>query len=202
MDWVALLRGVNVSGHNRLPMADLRRELEKAGLGAVRTYLQSGNAVFAAGGDAALHAEAVRKAAADASGAQADAVVLSAGEMRAVAEGNPFLPGGSGSPESENVLYVTFLLHAGDPELPSRFAGLTLPAAAGEEAILAGRVVYLSLPHGYGRTKLNNAYFEKALGVPATTRNWRTVLALAALACEHQRPPHRMAAKTKGVVTG
>jgi uncharacterized protein (DUF1697 family) len=53
-----------------------------------------------------------------------------------------------------------------------------------EKAILAGRVVYLHMPHGHGRTKLNNAYFEKALGMPATTRNWRTVLALAAMASE------------------
>jgi uncharacterized protein (DUF1697 family) len=180
---VALLRGVNVSGHNRLPMADLRRELEKAGLGDVRTYLQSGNAVFtAAAGDAVLHAETVRQAAAAAAGAQADVVVLSAAEMQAVAGGNPFPADQSGSPASENALYVTFLLESGDPELPGRFERLTLPAAAGEQAILAGRVVYLHMPHGYGRAKLNNTYFEKALGVRATTRNWRTVLALAAMA--------------------
>jgi uncharacterized protein (DUF1697 family) len=182
---VALLRGVNVSGHNRLPMADLRRELEKAGLGDVRTYLQSGNAVFTAtGDDAAAHAESVRQAAAAAAGAHADVVLLSADEMRAVAGGNPFVADQPGSPASENALYVTFLLESGDPELPGRFGRLKLPAAAGEEAILAGRVVYLRMPHGYGRTKLNNTYFEKALGVRATTRNWRTVQALDAMASE------------------
>ena len=68
------------------------------------------------------------------------------------------------------------------------FHDLELPADEGEEAVFVGvpplatPVVYLRLPHGYGRTKLNNAYFERKLGTAATTRNWRTVLALAELA--------------------
>ena len=67
------------------------------------------------------------------------------------------------------------------------FRKLELPATEGEEAAFVGvpplaePVVYLKLPHGYGRTKLNNAFFERKLGVAATTRNWRTVLALAEL---------------------
>ena len=68
--------------------------------------------------------------------------------------------------------------------LKSGFDKLKLPAQAGEQAVAAGRVIYLYCPNGYGRTKLNNTFFEKALGVPATTRNWRTVLALQALCAE------------------
>lgn len=48
-------------------------------------------------------------------------------------------------------------------------------------AVLVGQAIYLHCPHGYGRTKLSNAWFEKALGVPTTTRNWRTVRALEAM---------------------
>ena len=64
------------------------------------------------------------------------------------------------------------------------FKNLALPVVDGEEAAFVGApplatpVVYLKLPHGYGRTKLNNAWFERKLGTAATTRNWRTVLAL------------------------
>ena len=67
-----------------------------------------------------------------------------------------------------------------EPAPEAAFAGLALPAQPGEQAMLAagGRVIYLHLPHGYGRTKLNNGYFERRLGAAATTRNWRTVLAL------------------------
>ena len=65
------------------------------------------------------------------------------------------------------------------------FGKLELPVDDGEEAAFVGApplatpVIYLKLPHGYGRTKLNNGWFERKLGTAATTRNWRTVLALA-----------------------
>jgi uncharacterized protein (DUF1697 family) len=78
---------------------------------------------------------------------------------------------------TEGHLHATFLFQQPDG---ATFAQLELPAAPGERALLVGRVVYLHLPHGYGRTKLSNAYFERKLG-PATTRNWRTVSALVEL---------------------
>jgi uncharacterized protein (DUF1697 family) len=84
----------------------------------------------------------------------------------------------------DKTLHVTFL---SSPVTATLFDALESPVQPGElatlatEGSLAGRVVYLRLPHGYGRTKLNNAYFERRLKTPATTRNWRTVLALAGL---------------------
>ena len=76
------------------------------------------------------------------------------------------------------MFHATFLFQ---PVLKRSFEALKLPLAPGESAVLAGQVVLLHCPHGYGRTKLNNGYFEKVLGVAATTRNWRTVLALQQL---------------------
>ncbi len=114
--------------------------------------------------------------------------MLTAAELAQVAAANPFLPAaGAGpaaraGPEAENAadeksLHATFLE---EPAPEAAFAGLALPAQPGEQATIAagGRVIYLHLPHGYGRTKLNNGYFERRLGAAATTRNWRTVLAL------------------------
>jgi uncharacterized protein (DUF1697 family) len=221
--FVALLRAVNVGGKAPLAMADLRRGLESLGLCDVRTYLQSGNAVFTAD-EAAVRA--VGAVAGDASGAAgasatcasvtgalAEAIavrlerdlgprfgvrVLGADEMRRVVAANPFA---AGPASDEAPMHATFLLPAATESdfgpvdeaayaavYRAAFDKLELPAAESEAAAFVGPpdldtpVVYLRLPHGYGRTKLNNAYFERVLGAAATTRNWRTVCALADLA--------------------
>jgi uncharacterized protein (DUF1697 family) len=176
--FVALLRGVNVSGHRPIAMAGLRRSLDALGLAGVRTYLQSGNVVFDADQREAqgLALAIQTKVAAD-FGHAVEVVVLSCVEMARIASSNPFVPAPS---VHEKWLHVTVLFEPG-PE--AGFASLTLPAAAGEQAVREGRAVYLYLPNGYGRTKLTNAYFERAFGVAATTRNWRTVQTLAGL-CE------------------
>jgi len=172
--FVALLRAVNVSGRNRIPMAELRRALGGVGLTGVETYLQSGNAVFDAAGDdpaeqaAAIHALIGREFDHD-----VRVLVLSAAELARVAAEMPFV---GAADFDDKWVHAAFLSAPADE---AGFAGLTLAAQPGERAQLAGRVVYLYLPHGYGRTKLNNAYFERALKTSATTRNWRTVLALA-----------------------
>jgi uncharacterized protein (DUF1697 family) len=203
--YVALLRAVNVGGRT-LPMADVRRSLEGLGLRHVRTYLQSGNVVFEADG-AAADEDSVAPAARLAAGIEVRierdlgprvaVLVLTGDELAAIHGANPFLsePG-----VDEGSLHATFLLTpAGEDDFGEATAaaysavyeaalrGLQLPAVEGERAVFVGSpplatpVVYLHLPHGYGRSKLTNAYFERKLGTGATTRNWRTVTALAAL---------------------
>jgi len=171
--FVALLRAVNVSGQNRIPMAQLRRALGGLGLTGVETYLQSGNVVFdAPGHDPAEQAAAIRGLIEREFGHDVHVLVLTAADLAQIATANPFLAGGA----DEKYLHVTFVFAPADDD---GFAGRDLPAQDGERAERAGSVIYLDLPHGYGRTKLNNAYFERVLKTPATTRNWRTVHALA-----------------------
>jgi len=203
MSYVALLRAVNVGG-TKLPMADLRALLEVLGLTNVRTYLQSGNAVFDAGDDAepaAALATAIEVRIERDLGPRVGVLVLPAETMADIAAANPFLPvadgDGGATGADENILHATLLFgphgeadfgEASDAAYcavyKAAFGKLTLPAEDGEEAAFVGApplatpVVYLKLPHGYGRTKLNNAWFERKLGTAATTRNWRTVLAL------------------------
>ena len=170
--FVALLRAVNVGGQNRVPMARLRGSLATAGLRDVRTYVQSGNIEFAADGPAADQAALVHRTIAAEFGADVQVLALSAADLAQVAVGNPFLAAGADARE----LHVTFLFA---PVSVAAFAGLELPAREGEQAQLVGdRFIYLRLPHGYGTSKLTNLWFERALETPATTRNWRTVLAL------------------------
>jgi uncharacterized protein (DUF1697 family) len=173
--FVALLRGVNI-GHKQVTMAELRRGLEATGLHNVKTYLQSGNVVFdAEGGDAGALAAAIRAHVAADFGHDVDVLVLSCDELARIASSNPFLtvPGAD-----QRWLHATFLLQ---PSSAVHFETLALPVVEGERAALIERVVFLYLPHGYGRTKLSNALFERVLRTPATTRNWRTVLALSAM---------------------
>jgi len=193
--FVALLRAVNVSGQNRVPMAELRASMAAAGYGDVQTYLQSGNIVFDAAADPDADAGAGRQAAAAQElatavhrlierkfGCDVRVLVLTAAELARVAVANPFLRA-AGSGFDEKSLHATFLE---EPASEADFAGLAIPAQPGERAKLAagGRVIYLHLPHGYGRTKLHNGYFERRLGAAATTRNWRTVLALAEMSAK------------------
>ncbi len=201
MSFIALLRAVNVGG-TKLPMADLRALLEGLGLANVRTYLQSGNAVFDAGDNtepASALATAIEMRIERDLGPRVGVLVLPGESIADVAAANPFLDGGSDT----GILHATFLFgphgeadfgEASDAAYcavyKAAFSKLALPADEGEEAAfvgappLAAPVIYLKLPHGYGRTKLNNGWFERKLGTAATTRNWRTVVALAAMAGE------------------
>ncbi len=172
---IALLRAINVSsgGKNSIRMADLKRLLEELGLQDVRTYLQSGNAVFRTGkADARKLAARIEARIADELGHRVSVLILSAEELEELASENPLWPAEGGDP---SLFHATFLF---EPVSKERFESLQLPAAEGERAVAGKGAVLLHCPHGYGRTKLNNAWFEKALGVRATTRNWKTVLAL------------------------
>lgn len=174
--WVALLRGVNVGGV-RLGMADLRRLVTDLGHQDVKTYLQSGNVVFgSAVDDAEALARGIERALADELGLTVPVLVRSAGGLAAVAGGNPY----AGHEDDPTRLLVAFLATA--PE-PSAVAALTVPAGETVAFTFTGREVFLHYPDGgYGRSKFTNAYLEKKLGVIATTRNWRSVRALAELA--------------------
>jgi uncharacterized protein (DUF1697 family) len=186
--FVALLRGINVSGHRQIAMADLRRSLQAAGLHDVRTYLQSGNTVFEAGGeDPQAIAGAIQACIAADFGHQVEVIVLPCATMVRIASSNPFVA----DPDlDDRWFHASFLL---SPVSPAAFAALNLPAEPGELAVLSDGVIFLYVPNGYGRSKLINSYFERALGTPATTRNWRTVLALAGLCAgdgEGDAPAH------------
>ncbi len=199
MSYVALLRAVNVGGVT-LQMTELRALLEGLGLHHVRTYLQSGNAVFDAADDeppSALASAIALRIQRDV-GPRVGVLVLTGDALNDVVTANPFLAEPTASEEG---LHATFLFGVEDSGdfgeaseaaysavYEAAFRRLELPADEGEAAVLVGApplaapVVYLKLPHGYGRSKLNNGWFERKLGAAATTRNWRTVTALAGMA--------------------
>jgi uncharacterized protein (DUF1697 family) len=167
--YVALLRGVNVGGKNKLPMVHLCEMFSAAGCSSVKSYIQSGNVVFraapgAAGKIATLIAEQIVKA----YGYRTPVVLRTADELASVAANNPFLAAGG----SEEALHVMFLA---DLPSPQAVQSLDPHRAPPDEFMVRGRDVYLRLPNGAGRSKLTNQYFDSKLKTVGTMRNWRTV---------------------------
>ncbi|SFC37789.1 DUF1697 domain-containing protein [Streptomyces aidingensis] len=175
---VALLRGINVGGSRKVPMAALREVLAGLGHGAVRTYVQSGNAVFTAppaepGGLARALERAVRQR----FGFAVDALVLPGAELRAVAARCPF-PAAGLDPARLAVLLL---------DVPA--AGLPLAAAdpasfAPDEFRIGEREVFAWFPGGMGRSKLGEVLSRPPAGAVGTVRNWRTVTRLLEMAAE------------------
>lgn len=175
--YAALLRGVNVGGAKKVPMAELREVLEGLGHTEVQTYLQSGNAVFASTKkDTTALGRELERAIEARFGFAVRCLVLDGGRLRAVAEACPF-------PAAElegRQLHATFLSEQPDKE---RFASIDGPSYLPEEYRIGDRVLYLYAPNGLGRSKLAEALFRPAVfkGIDATTRNWNTVAKLVEL---------------------
>lgn len=172
---VALLRGINVGGHNRVAMAELRDLASARGLDNPRTYAQSGNLVFETALDEQGVVGMLEPALRDLFGFEIPVVTRSSTELAKTGWAHPFSDLGL----DERLLQVAFLdrvpTHGVDVALdahdylPDRFTG-------------RGREIYLAYPNGSGRSKLNQGMLERRLGVRATVRNWRTISQLIALA--------------------
>jgi uncharacterized protein (DUF1697 family) len=174
---IALLRAVNV-GSNMLKMEHLREMLAELGFADVKTYLQSGNVLFRSKGTPAQLAAKIEKRVSEATRRPVSAIVRTPAQLQRVIAANPFAKEAGAAPKT---VHVTFL--AGVVSEPGIAAIGKLPSGA-DRWHAAGSEVYLCCPGGYGRTKLNNSALERALGLRATTRNWRTVTALHAMAAE------------------
>ncbi len=173
--YVALLRGVNVGGRNKLPMADLKEIFAEAGCAAVQTYIQSGNVVFEAAQDLAERVpEIVTLAISRRFDIETAVIVRSREELRQVADSNPFDT--SGDPR---LLHVAFLQDTPGAEAVARLDPLRSPPDA---FAVRGRNVYLHYPNGVARSKLTNEYLAAQLETVSTMRNWRTVLTLLEMA--------------------
>ncbi len=174
---VSMIRGINVAGSRPLKMDKLRAIHEALGFRNVRTYLNSGNVVFdAVSPDVDRQALAIERRILRDCGYDVAVAARTAEGMSAAIASNPLLRRRAVDPR---FLHATFLVSPGNrPSLE----GIELPLAPGEAVVLAGDVVYLYCPLGYGITKINNAFFERKLAIRATTRNWRTVTALEKMA--------------------
>ena len=173
---IALLRGINVGGKNRLPMKELAAMFIDAGCLDVRTYIQSGNVLFR--GEPALIEEIpgfVSTAILNRFGYTVPIITRTAQEFGGVVRANPFVETGA----DVDKLHVVFL--SDRPDTASA-ESLDPNRSPGDEFVAVGREVYLHCPDGFARTRLTNSYFDSRLSTTSTTRNWKTVVKLLELA--------------------
>ncbi|MGG1517269.1 DUF1697 domain-containing protein [Paenibacillus oryzisoli] len=177
--YIALLRGINVSGQKSVKMDRLRQLFEGLGYTDVATYIQSGNVVFRAGSQLAEGLEStIHEALLAQLGYDIPVLVRTPAELRAIVAGLPWPLPQKGA-ASEPQVYVTLLAQ------PPSEAGLAKlqGVQSGEDAfVVVDRTVYVLVRQRYGDTKLSNQTMEKKLGVSATTRNWETINRLIQLA--------------------
>jgi uncharacterized protein (DUF1697 family) len=173
--YVALMRGINVGGKNKLPKQDLVELFVAAGCSNVLTYIQSGNIIFRASPAVAAKVPLVITAKIGVRfGYRIPVVVRTVEEIRKVVLQNPFLKEGA----DEDTLHVMFLA---DHPSPQQIATLNPDRSPPDVFRVLGRDIYLHLPTGMAHSKLTNAYFDSKLATIGTVRNWRTVSNLLAM---------------------
>jgi uncharacterized protein (DUF1697 family) len=168
--YAALLRGINVGSTKRIAMADLRGVFAAIGVENVQTYVQSGNVAFdSPSRSSAELARSIRDRIRADLGHDVPILIRTHAQLAKVAATRPF----AGAPDEQ--LYVTFLAERPDAARVGAFSAAGLEP---DEFEVRGTEVYLHFPNGLGRSKIGNETFERNLGVAATTRNWRTVVAM------------------------
>ncbi|MDQ2811249.1 MAG: DUF1697 domain-containing protein [Actinomycetota bacterium] len=188
---VALLRGINVGGRNKVPMAELREVVTSLGYTGVTTYIQTGNVLFSTTSiSPAELASALESAIAGAFGIRAPVVVVTRDELAGVLKDNPY-------PDEPNprLVHVVFLSAGPPKDRLDRIAAAESAAAAkgGRDTVIAtGRALFLHTPDGYGNSELAQAVFriisapgkQKTENLVATARNWATATKLLSLSDE------------------
>jgi uncharacterized protein (DUF1697 family) len=182
---VALLRGINLGGKNKVAMGDLRTVVAELGHGDVSTYIQSGNVLFTARADAdtAVLATALTEAIAARLGVNSPVVVVSRSGLAEIVAANPFPE----EPDPRRV-HAFVLSEPPWPELKAKLdvARVKAAAAGGGDAVIAvGRTLYLHAPEGYSRSVLAEALprivSSPKSGATGTARNWATMTKLLEL---------------------
>jgi uncharacterized protein (DUF1697 family) len=181
--YISMLRGINVGGQKKIKMAELTALYESIGLRNATTYVQSGNVIFdAPEQDIKQLSNRIEKRIEQAFGFPAAVLLRRPSELRQIIKNNPLL---KGKGLDTDKLYVTFL---SDSPIESSLSQMKKTRGEPDRFVAVNTEIYLYCPNGYGRTKFSNDFFERKLGVTATTRNWKTVNSLLELA-ESQSGP-------------
>ncbi len=168
---VALLRGINVGGNNKVPMKELRALVGSLGYGDVETYIQSGNVVFSSDSDAEEIRLSMERVLAGGMGVACAVVVVTRDELAGVVAGNPF------HVDDDRRLHAVFRsspFEPGDLQVVDRAVERARAKGSRDQVSVAGKTMYLWTPDGYGRSELA-AQLSRAAMAGGTARNWATV---------------------------
>ena len=172
--YVALLRAINVGGHRKVPMAELRMLAQQIGLARPRTYVASGNLVFESEGDGDAVESALERAVEARFGFHVDIIVCSAEQWAHYAQGNPFPEESEASP---NLVMISIGKAAPDAD---ELAALRLKASAKEKIVEVGDAIWIYFGEGAGRSRIGTGPVKSI----ATTRNWRSVVKIGEMLAE------------------
>ena len=167
--YVILLRGINVSGKNKIPMVNLRELLNDLDFQNVQTYIQSGNIILESDLEKSEICDKIKNGIQEKFEFDVPVLARTVLEWRKTIQNYPF------SLENEKIVAFTFL------NKTTRETSIEVKNIGEDTYQITEDVVYLNCPKGFGSTKLTNNFFEKKLNVIATTRNLRTVLKLLEL---------------------
>lgn len=171
MKYISILRGINVSGAKKILMKELASLYESLGFNDVLTYIQSGNVIFNSNiKNKDEIKKKIEKAIEQTYQFYVPVEIRTNSEFKNIIEHCPYNPVDLNE-EGTKVL-VTFLDSIPQDE---KVVGILKYVQTPEKLTFVGTEVYLYCPNGYGKSKLSNTFIENKLGVPATTRNWKTV---------------------------
>ncbi|WP_179333581.1 DUF1697 domain-containing protein [Winogradskyella costae] len=174
--YIAFLRGINVGGHRKVPMAELRALLITLGLINVKTYIQSGNVIFqSSDSDSKTLENKIQKNILNQFGFDVPVLLKTKDELSIIFNACPF------ADAIKAQSYFILLSEVPDDTLVKEVSKKTYPE---DVYIIVNDCIYLFCPKGYGRSKFNLNYFEKKLSVVATARNYKTTVKLLALSEE------------------
>ncbi len=179
--YIALLRGINVSGQKKIIMEDLRELFSEIGFTSVKTYIQSGNIIFRSNDQSlSVLEERIKEGILLRFGFDVSVLVITPAYLQSIYDNNPFNDFLKKEVVAEKKMYFTFLSRVPDQQI---LANLSIKVSGNEECIVSDqdKVVYFYAANGYGKTKLNNNFFEKRLNCKATTRNLNTIRKILAL---------------------
>lgn len=164
--YIVLLRGINVSGKNKLPMAELRELLNSLGFQKVRTYIQSGNILLSSEGSKSVICKKIKEGISAKFGYDVPVLIRTPKEWRAAIDNYPF------SVDNEKIVAFSFLSKVVDQ------SEIEVKGINEDQYKIDNDVVYLYCPSTFAKTKLTNNTIEKKLNVIATTRNYKTTIKL------------------------
>mgnify|MGYP000524815858 CR=1 FL=1 len=168
--FIVLLRGINVSGKNKLQMADLRGLLNDLGFQKVQTYIQSGNIILQSNKSKTEICQIIKEGIKNTFGYDVPVIARTIPEWKSTIEHYPF------SLENEKIVAFTFL------DKKTEIQNFDFKNLGEDQFKIFNDVVYIYCPNGFGKSKITNNLFERKLKVTATTRNLRTTLKLLELA--------------------
>jgi uncharacterized protein (DUF1697 family) len=172
--YIALLRGINVAGQKKIKMSALKIMFEGLGCTSVTTYIQSGNIIFKYNIiDIEKLRNLIKKAIFTQFGFDVPVLVFTLETVQSIHDNNPFSERLKNGEIEEK--YIFFTLLANEPDMMA-VKELMSNSYGTEEFVINSKVVYFFAANGYGKTKLNNNFFERKLKSIATTRNLKTIV--------------------------